>query len=194
MSTYITSLMVIFLQLILFVSVSAFFFETEVLASLWIIILIILLAATVFTCVGMFIGYIFKTEATSNLAAITLATMFLLFSSAVIPLESLPTYLKNIAMFNPFVISELALKQSIIFHLGFSDVMQALGMLAAYAIILFILLIILQNALRSLSFIQWGKLHLGLMIKTEKKARAKLTKTEEPKKRDINELLVNKSK
>ncbi|MBW2964415.1 ABC transporter permease [Candidatus Woesearchaeota archaeon] len=189
-STYITSLIVILIQLLLFVSISAFFFETEVLASIWVILLTILLAATVFICLGMLIGYLFKTEATANLAAITLATIFLLFSSAVIPLESLPSYLKNVAMFNPFVMGEVSLKQSIIFHLGLDKTAPLLGMLAAYAAGIFLLLLLLQHLMRSITFMQFNSLHLGQNIRKEKKAHAPLARTAEPKK-DINELLVN---
>lgn len=191
-STYITSLIVILVQLLLFVSVSAFFFETEVLASMQVILLTILLAATVFICLGMLIGYLFKTEATANLASITLATLFLLFSSAVIPLESLPAYLKSIAMFNPFVMSEVALKQSLIFHLGFGKIVPIMELLAAYAVGIFTLLLVLQTVLSSISFMHFNSLHLGQGIKREKKAQAALAKTE-PKK-DINELLVSKPK
>ncbi|MFC1742051.1 ABC transporter permease [Nanoarchaeota archaeon] len=190
-STYITSLVVIIIQLLLFVSVSAFFFETEVMTSIWLILLLIFLTATVFICIGMFLGFIFKTEETSNLAAITLITVFLLFSSAVIPLESLPAYLKDIALFNPFVISEIALKQAMLFHFSFSKLMGSLSFLAAYALGIFALMIILQNVLHKLSFMQLSRLHLGRKaVVREKRGDVKLT-SEQPKKHDINELAVN---
>jgi ABC-type multidrug transport system permease subunit len=190
LSTYLTSLIVLFVQLLLFVSVSAFFFETEVLASIWLILLLVFIISTVFICIGMFIGYIFKTEETANLAAITLATIFLLFSNAVIPLESLPSYLKDIAMFSPFVASELALKQTIIFQLGFTKIMHGLGLLAAYAIVIFGLLVLLQNVLRRLTFVQFSTLHLGRVIVKDKKADIKFVQPGGSRKKDINELAV----
>ncbi len=193
LSTYITSLIVLLIQLLLFVSVSAFFFETDVLASIWLILLLVLLTCTVFVCIGMFIGFLFSTEETVTLASITLATVFLMFSSAVIPLESLPAYLKSIAMFNPFVISEIAFRQSIIFQLGFSEIMGSLGFLAAYAIGIFALLILTQNALRKLSFMHFTRLHFGSSsFAKKKKGSAKLVKPEPPRKKDINELAVKK--
>ena len=192
MSTYITSLIVLFVQLLLFVSVSVFFFETSVLASIWLLLLLVLLTCTVFICIGMFIGFIFKTEETVTLASITIATVFLLFSSAVIPLESLPAYLKQIAMFNPFVVSEFAFRQTIIFQLGFAKIMKSLGLLAGYAIGIFALLIATQNALRRLSFVHFTRLHFGSGITKEKKAQAGLSKPETSDKKDISELAVKK--
>lgn len=177
LSTYLTSLIVLLVQLLLFVSVSAFFFETEVLASIWLILLLVLLTCTVFICIGMFIGFLFRTEETVTLASITLATVFLLFSSAVIPIESLPAYLKDIAMFNPFVISELAFRQSIVFQLGFSDAMGGLGLLAGYAVGIFFLLVLAQNALRKLSFMHFAKMHLRpSSLMNGKRGRTKLAR------------------
>jgi ABC-type multidrug transport system permease subunit len=191
LSAYLTSLIVIFVQLILFVSVSAFFFETEVIASMWLLILIALLASTVFICIGMLIGFLFKTEETVTLAAITLATVFLLFSSAVIPLESLPAYLKQFALLNPFVISELAFRQAIIFQFGFMKVLGSILLLLGYSFIIFGVLTFLQYAFSKISFSKFAKLHVKIPV-SEKKAAVELTKTEAPKKVDINELAVGK--
>jgi uncharacterized phage infection (PIP) family protein YhgE len=157
MATYLTAIIVLVIQLLLFVSVSAFFFETDVLASVWLLLLLVLLASTVFICIGMFIGFFFRTEETANLAAITLISIFLLFSTAVIPLESLPAYFKSVAMFNPFVASELAIRQTMIFQFGFGKMLHSISLLAAYAVGIFIILIAAQNALRRLSFAHFHK-------------------------------------
>ncbi|MBU2561589.1 MAG: ABC transporter permease [Nanoarchaeota archaeon] len=176
LSTYLTSLIVLFIQLLLFVSVSAFFFETDVLASIWLILLIVFLASTVFVFIGMLVGFIFRTEETVNLAAITLVAVFMLFSSAVIPLESLPSYMKDIAMLNPFVVSELALRQAVIFQFGLSKALYGLGILAAYSAALFVVLFLLQQAFRKLSFVHFENVHLGRAIVKEKKAQAAIAK------------------
>ena len=191
-SKYITSLIVLFIQLLLFVSVSAFFFETEVFASIWLLLLLVFLACTVFICIGMFIGFLFRTEETVTLASITLATVFLLFSSAVIPLESLPAYLKQIAIFNPFVVSEFAFRQTVIFHLGIEKITDSLSLLAGYAIGIFLLLVATQKALRKLSFVHFKKLHFASTFVREKKARTGLAKPESVNKKDIGELAVKK--
>ncbi|MBW2972671.1 ABC transporter permease [Candidatus Woesearchaeota archaeon] len=197
LATYLTSLIVLVIQLILFVSVSAVFFETEVLASLWLVLLLVFLASTVFICIGMFVGFVFRTEETSNLASITLIAVFLLFSSAVIPLESLPSYLKDIAMFNPFVMSEMALRQAVIFQFSISKVLSSVGLLAAYAAGIFILLVVLQSALKRLSMVHFNSIHFGHSIVKEKKARAEIAKPEkhsEPDKKAADATPAEKSK
>jgi ABC-type multidrug transport system permease subunit len=186
LSTYITALIVIFIQLILFVSVSAFFFETEVFASVLLILLLIFLAATVFICIGMFVGFLFRTEETVNLAAITLIAVFLLFSSAVIPLESMPSYLKDIALFNPFVVSELALRQTLIFQFGFAKLAHSLTILVGYAAGIFLLLVIAQNSLRRLSFVHFKKIHFNIPIRKGKKASVDITKPAHSKEKPVS--------
>ncbi|MBN1544806.1 ABC transporter permease [Candidatus Woesearchaeota archaeon] len=193
LSTYITSLMVLFIQLLLFVSISAFFFETDVLASIWLILLLIFLASTVFVFIGMLVGFIFRTEETVNLAAITLVAVFLLFSSAVIPLESLPSYLKEIAMFNPFVVSELALRQAVVFHFGVSKALHGLSVLAVYAAVLFAVLFLVQQAFRKLSFAHFERIHLGRAIVKEKKAHAEISKPSDPKRTEAKDAAEKKA-
>ena len=195
LSTYLTALIVLLIQLLLFVSVSVFFFETEVLASILPILITILLTCTVFICTGMFIGFIFRTEETVTLASITLATVFLFFSSAVIPLESLPGYMKDIALFNPFVMSEFAFRQTLIFQLGFTEILGSLGILAGCAIGLFALLILTQNALRKLSFMHFNKTYFNNTFTKKKKSNIKSLNSKLSKKKDvkdINELAVKK--
>jgi ABC-type multidrug transport system permease subunit len=173
LSTYLTSVIVIFIQLLMFVSVSAFFFETEVFASVWVILLLVFLTTTVFICLGMLVGFAFRTDETATLASITLATILLLFSNAVIPLESLPVYLKQVAMYNPFVLSETALRQTVIFHLPFMRVFDIIVTLAVYSLCILVGLTLLQNALRGIAFMDFRKLHFGSLLAKEKKASVK---------------------
>jgi ABC-type multidrug transport system permease subunit len=188
---YLTSLIVLFIQLLLFVSVSVFFFETEVLASILLVLLLIFLTATVFILIGMLIGFLFRTEETVTLASITLATIMLLFSSAVIPLESLSGILKSIAIFNPFVVAEMSLRQAIIFQFSFAKAWYGLVVLASYAIGIFAILILAENFLKRLSLSHFAKHHYGEKVIAEKKAGMDLAKPA-VKKTDINELAVKK--
>ncbi len=189
LATYFTALSALFIQLLIFISVSAFFFETEVLTSLSVVALIIFLASTVFIVVGMFMGFLFRTEATATLASITLGSLFMLFSNLVIPLEALSEWMKQAVQWNPFVIAESALRQSLLFNLPLAKMAMNLGVLAGYAVGIFLLLVILQGALRRLAFIHFRKTHEPQMVK-EKKAAKKLvpdiSKVENP----ANELLI----
>jgi ABC-type multidrug transport system permease subunit len=186
LACYLTALMVLFIQLLLFVSVSVFFFETEVLASILLILLLVFLTATVFILVGMLIGFLFRTEETVTLASITLATILLLFSSAVIPLESLPALLKGIAVFNPFVVAELSLRQAVMFRFGFADALHGLVVLASYAVGIFVILVLAENSLRRLSFSHFRRHHYGEKLVADKKASIEPARQEQ-KKPDVND-------
>jgi ABC-type multidrug transport system permease subunit len=177
------------------VAVSVFFFETAIFGSIWVVLFLVLLISTVFILIGMFVGYIFRTEETANLAAVTLLAVFLLFSSIVVPLESLPVYLKNIAMFNPFVIGEMALRQTMVFQFGLPKLINSLLVLLAYALAVFLLLLLVQKAMRQMAFMQFNLNH---RVVSEKKASLNLeprlrlfSKKKDPEK-DINQLLIKK--
>jgi ABC-type multidrug transport system permease subunit len=171
LSTYFTSFIVLSIQLVLFISVSVFFFKTDVLKNVWEVLLLLSLAMTLFILIGMLIGFLFRSEETVTLAAITLISIFLLFSNAVIPLESLPAYLKGIASFNPFVLSETVLKQTILFSLSIETLQNQLLLLAGYGAGLFIVLLLLQDALRRLSYAHFWHFQFG----EAKKAKVALT-------------------
>ena len=187
-SNYLTALLVIAVQLILFVSVSAFFFETEIIASIWLLLLLVLLVTTLFIVVGMFIGFLFKTEATSTLASITAVSIFLLFSNTVMPIEAMTGMMKKVASFNPFVISETAIRQSMLYNLGFTELWRSIALLAGYALGVFVLLLLLQEALRKMSFRHHSKPAIVKEKKAEKKLVPEIPKVENA----ANELLVKK--
>ncbi len=189
MATYITALLVLLVQLILFISVSAFFFETQILISLWLIALLVFLISTLFIIVGMFVGFLFSTEATSTLASITLASIFLLFSRTVIPAEGLSETMQKVVAYNPFVISELALRETVLFNFGFDKLGMSFVLLAGYAFGVFLLLLILQDLLRRLSFMQFNKQVKPTIVK-EKKAAKKLLPDEPKFDNAANELLI----
>ena len=113
---YIFSLLIMILQvivifLVIILATKAPVNYTELLNVLGAIILI----ASVFILLGMFIGYIFKNSETSNMASISIAAILLFFSSTVLPLETLPTTIREIVKYNPFVLGESLLRQVIIF-------------------------------------------------------------------------------
>jgi len=113
---YIFSLLIMILQvivifLVIILATKAPVNYTELLNVLGAIILI----ASVFILLGMFIGYIFKNSETSNMASISIAAILLFFSSTVLPLETLPATIREIVKYNPFVLGESLLRQVIIF-------------------------------------------------------------------------------
>ena len=108
----------------------------------------LLLVTTLFTFVGMIIGYWFTSEETATLAAISIGSIFLFLSNVILPLESMPAYIRNIAQFNPFVLGERLLRKTIFFGAQFSELVFELQWLGIYAAVIFILIWVSQKVSR----------------------------------------------
>ena len=133
---FLTNLSILVLQIGVVMAVAAFFFKETLFVLLWKIAIALLPITGVFILIGMFIGYLFKSEETSMLGTISAASIFLFFSSTILPLETLPQSLKRIADFNPFVISESILKKIMLFKVDIGLIFEPLIILVTYMIIL----------------------------------------------------------
>ena len=120
------------LQIVIILGVALILFKGHILANLHLTLLALLLISTVFILLGMLIGYIFKSEETATLGAISIASIFLFFSNAILPIESLPGYIRKLANFNPFIIGEWIIRKLILLQGGFSDVSRQFLILLAY--------------------------------------------------------------
>ena len=150
--TYLTGMLLVSMQLIIIIVISAKFFKTQIIPSLSIIIPSLLLITTLFTLIGMLIGHIFKSEETATLAAISTGSVFLFLSNIILPLESMPAYVRNIAQYNPFVLGENVLRKTIIFQEQFASIQNEILYMGIASIVLFILIWILYKSKRKHSF------------------------------------------
>jgi len=148
LSIYITNMLILILQLVIVIAISALFFRTEILTSLHNIAVILLLVVSFFTLLGMWIGYLFNSEETGTLAAISLGAIFLLLSDLILPLESMPVYIVDIARFNPFIISEFLLRKAILFQSSLNALGTDIAFLASYSLLIFGLIMITQKVAR----------------------------------------------
>lgn len=119
-ATFITSFSLLLLQLFVILIIASIFFTSQVFATLGTTLLILVLLVTLFTLLGMIIGYLFRTEETATLASITIGSIFLFLSDAIIPIESMPPALRMFSTYNPFVYGGFLLRRSMIFgdHIG----------------------------------------------------------------------------
>ncbi|MBW2965514.1 ABC transporter permease, partial [Candidatus Woesearchaeota archaeon] len=140
LATFLTNIFLVSIQLIIIVAISIKFFKAQILASLTTSIPAMLLITTFFSFIGMFIGYLFTSEETATLASISLGSVFLFLSDVILPLESMPDYIRNIAQFNPFVIGENLLRKSILFQAKFTALANDFYLLFYYSLILFVLI------------------------------------------------------
>ncbi|MBT7903222.1 ABC transporter permease [Candidatus Woesearchaeota archaeon] len=171
-ANFISTLIILAVQLMMFISVSIFYFQVDILSNFHNIALILFIATVLFIFLGIFLGFIFKTAETVTLASITASSLFLLFSNIIIPLESMPESIKQIAMYNPFVVVETALKKAIVFNFGFEQLLYPhIITLTYYAAGIILLLLVLQGLLKKLAFTHFN-FHFS-----EKKGEIKLTGT-----------------
>lgn len=145
-STYVTNIILIVTQILIILGISLFFLK-ETLGSLASVALILFISASVFTFIGMTIGYLFTSEETATLASISLGSVFLLFSGVILPLEAVPLLVRNIAGFNPFVLTEKLVREVFLFGASLSQNLLDLAILAGYAVVLFAVILIMESLL-----------------------------------------------
>ncbi len=145
-SIYLTNLIVNILQIVVILGISLIFLR-ESANSLPAVALILLIATSVFTFMGMVIGYLFNSEETGILATISFGSLHLLFSGLILPLESVNIVLRKIAFLNPFVLAEKMVREVFLFNAPLQSVMTDLGILIGYAVIFFVLILIIETIL-----------------------------------------------
>jgi ABC-type multidrug transport system permease subunit len=137
LGTYFTNMLLVAMQLVIILSISAKFFSMQIISNLGLIIPALLIITTFFTVVGILIGYLFMSEETATLASISTGSIFLFLSNVIMPLESMPDYIRNIAQYNPFVLSENILRKVIIFQEKFASIKQEMIYLSIAAFVIF---------------------------------------------------------
>ena len=150
--TYVTSFLIILFQLIIFVAVALVIIKTSMLSAIPTALMSLFFIISIFVLLGMCIGYLFKSEETTTLAAISISALFLFFSNTVLPIESMPFYIRIIAQYNPFVLGEGLLKQSIVFHAPVLTFVNGILFLLAGCVILLLILIWLVVKSRKQTF------------------------------------------
>lgn len=139
-TTLITTLLVIFLQLIITFSITQFLFVDILSANVLAHTIILLASAITFTVIGMVIGLISSTQQAVNMITIFFGAGLLFLSNMVLPLESVSPALQKIASFNPYVISSELFRQALLFS---TNIKETLPNLAKLGIIIGILILII---------------------------------------------------
>lgn len=150
-SIYIVCMLIVIMQLVVFMLIAWYFFKVSVFANFGVTALILFLTASLFILVGVFIGSFLRTEETTTLAAITVSTIFLFFSNTILPIQSMPLYISRIAQYNPFVIAESLLKQSMFFSFTLAEMQINLAIMAASCVMLALLILAFTKILSEIS-------------------------------------------
>jgi len=149
---YLTNIFIVAVQLtILFAA--AVFFLPEIREVMLPMLGVLLIVTTVFVLLGMFIGFIFKSEETATLGAISIGSLMLFFSNAILPIETLPVGIRDIAKYNPFVLSVNILKRIMLFGANFTDSFSSISlevyMLLCFVAIFFVLAFVAREITKS---------------------------------------------
>lgn len=175
LGTYLTNMLLVTLQVAIILGIAGYFFSAQVLSSnLPLIAGILLLAATFFTLWGMAVGHFFTSEETATLATVSSGSIFLFISSVIIPIESMPALVRQVASFNPFVICERLLRQALLLQPRIEVMQNDLITMGIYSVVLFLGILVTQNIMNRHYFQR-------LMYHHHKKKRTGVLKPEQPK-------------
>ncbi len=141
-SNYLTNLVIIGIQSTILLGAASYFFFDSLATSLSLLIPALFIIISFFLFLGIFLGTIFKTEETNTITNISLGFIMIFFSSAILPIETLPTVIKGIASFNPFFISETLLNKIILFQTPLKNVLEHFLLLSGYLIGIIIITLI----------------------------------------------------
>ncbi len=135
-SIYITNVIIVSIQASILLVIAQVAFGVTIFSNIIPIAIAVLIIASIFILLGMCIGYLFVSEETATLASISASSIFLLFSSFLIPIESLSKTIAAVAVYNPFVLAEGVLRQLIIFGNGLSSTGNDLFVMILYVFVL----------------------------------------------------------
>jgi ABC-2 type transport system permease protein len=154
--TFLSAFLVIVVQLVIFMLISALFFSTGI-SSLSSAVMVLVLVTSAFILLGMIVGFLFKSEETSVLAAITVSALLLFLSSTVMPIESISNSIRGFASVTPFVVSENLLRQVMFFNFGLESLTTDFALLAGYVIVFAAVIVVLQKLMREKISIKFKK-------------------------------------
>ena len=137
-ASYLTNLSLLGIQIFIMLLISIIFFFLQVIRNIFTTLAVCFLIATFFIVLGMGIGYLFKTEQMSILAATFTSSIFLFLSNVLTPIENMPEVFMKIVQFNPFIISVSLLRKSILFNQSLVAINQDILYLVIFTLALLV--------------------------------------------------------
>ena len=139
LGVYLTCLVVVVLQFILIFLGMHFISGIDLINNVSEVSLLLLIGVSVFITIGMFLGYLLKSEETIIFASVFVGATMMFFSNTIFPIESISGILGSIVEYNPVVILDSALKKVILFDFGLksviNEVYKLLGFFLAFSVL-----------------------------------------------------------
>ena len=144
---FFTNVLVTLVQTVLILLVSTFVFGGAVLTNFPTIFVSLFIIASLFTLIGMLLGYLFNTQEMVSLSGIMVSSLFVLLSGILVPLEQMPEYMINLSRYNPLLLGESILRKAIIFETPIfnESMMRELFIILAFTIIALVVVVITQR-------------------------------------------------
>lgn len=151
-ATYLTTLTILIVQLLIISLAAAPFSNFDLLSKLPTLFILLLFVVTLFDLLGMVIGYSLKTREGVMLAGIAVASVLLFLSGIVFPLQNIPGIGELLINMNPFVISAEMIKAILLFSFTARQLISYLLIILLYSVIMFALIMIVQRLARIRAF------------------------------------------
>ncbi|MBU0459194.1 MAG: ABC transporter permease [Nanoarchaeota archaeon] len=175
LSIYFTNLILGLIQVVIILGISLIFLP-DTLNSIPLMALILFLAASVFTFLGMAIGYAFTSEDTAVLGSISLGSLMLFFSGLILPLEGISPTIRELTFYNPFVIAEKLVREVFIFNTSIDLIWMDFAFLIGYTLILFLVIMILESILHKHLIDKYIHRHHKILKRSKKKEKKRKKK------------------
>ena len=133
--SYLTCLLILSLQFLLIFAGIRWILKMPILNVLPNVFLVLFVSLSGFIFLGMFIGYLFRSEETTIFAAVLTASVLMFFSNTILPIETISGSFNKFAMFNPLVVSEIALKKVILFDFNVFTILPELYILGGFLLV-----------------------------------------------------------
>lgn len=148
MSIFLTSFIVVVLQLTFILLLAYYFLNAAILSTPWLTILALFGAISLFILLGMFVGYISNNQDSATMIGISVGSVLLFLSNLILPIETMSPFIQNISKYNPYVICSELLKKLTIFESSFNEVYLDLIFIGVYIVIMFTLVMMIEKALK----------------------------------------------
>ncbi len=150
--SFVTTFLILLVQCLAILCISAFFLGAPLFTNFGVSLIIIIIAITLFSFLGMIIGYLSGTQEGAMIASLSLGSVLLFISNLVLPLEAMNWVVGIVSPYNPYVVLSELLKQSMLFELGFAYVPGKVGLLVLATLVLFLLILAIQKSFKASYF------------------------------------------
>jgi ABC-type multidrug transport system permease subunit len=166
--SYLTTLLVLLAQVFIILLFSYFLVSTPLLNNFATSIFIILIAISLWSFLGMIIGYLSNNQESSMIACLTIGSISLFISNLVIPIEGMNQLIRVFTYVNPYVVLSEMLKKSMLFNIPTGGFGAQLLIMLIVVIALFIAIILVQRYMKKRYFTQMRTVEVKAVKKAVK--------------------------